>query len=148
MFIMSSHGPENFLLYITARIRTFLKSGIVRVRKNFIRIRTWGYVPSNNFMTCGSGSADPDVRIVIKFLMTTRGSGSTDPGVRTVIQEFSMMTRGSGEYGSGRRNRYVENYDDARILECGSGRHTSSQRLVLSILFLGPHLMHGSRNML
>jgi hypothetical protein len=33
MFIMSSHGPENFLLYITARIRTFLKPGIVRVRK-------------------------------------------------------------------------------------------------------------------
>ncbi len=81
MFIMSSRGPENFLLYITARIRTFLKPGTVRVRKNFIRIRTWGYVPSNNFMTCESRSADPDVRIVIKFLMTTRGSGSTDPGV-------------------------------------------------------------------
>jgi len=33
MFIMSSRGPENFLLYITARIRTFLKPGTVRVRK-------------------------------------------------------------------------------------------------------------------
>jgi hypothetical protein len=93
-------------------------------------------------MTRGSGSADPGVRTVVKkcyddarirrvrirasepllIFMMTRGSGSTDPDVRIVIQEFSMMTRGSGEYGSGRRNRYVENYDDARIRECGSGR--------------------------
>jgi len=117
------------------------------------RIRECGSGRQNRYQHFLWWRADPGVRIrasepLQKFSMTTRGSGSTDPGVRTVIQEFSMMTRGSGEYGSGRRNRYVENYDDARILECGSGRHTSSQRLVLSILFLGPHLMHGSRNML
>jgi hypothetical protein len=72
-------------------------------------------------MTRGSGSADPDVRTAINLLMT-RGSGSADPGVgiakillhddarirgvrirasEPVTNFFSMMTRGSGEYGSG-----------------------------------------------
>jgi hypothetical protein len=43
----------------------------------------------NLLMACGSGSADPDVRIVIRFLKTTRGSGSTDPGVG-IVQKFLL----------------------------------------------------------
>ena len=92
---MLSRGSENFLLYITARIRTFLKPGTVRVRKNFIQIRTWGYVPSNNFI---------DVRI------RECGSGRQN---RYQISHDDARIR---EYGSGRRIRSkILLHDDARI---------------------------------
>jgi hypothetical protein len=48
----------------------------------------------------GFGHADPGVQNRYMFFYMPRGSGIADPK-----KIFSMMTRGSGEYGSGRQNR-------------------------------------------
>ncbi len=124
---MSHPWIRNVLTWFCCKDPFNLNRVITRIPKKFyvaVRIRT---------ILC---HADPGASTVTGIFMMPRGSGHADPGAQNRYQ-FFMMTRGSGSTDPGIKNVIKKFYDDARIRECGSGRHTSFRDLGAQIFLFG-----------